>query len=279
MSAAAGGRLPARPFFKMTGSGNDFVFFDTRADRAFDGLGAEQIQRLCARGTGVGADGVVLLGEAPTPGVAFRMTYFNSDGSRGAMCGNAALCSTMLATRLGLADGSGMRFETDSGEVDGRVDGGRPEIALAPVAQWLPEAPVTLERGERRIGFALVGVPHIVVLTDDVAGVDVPGRGAALRRHPLRPEGANANFVSRGRDGWSIRTFERGVEAETLACGTGAVATALLLHLWGLSGDEAHLTPPSGSRLRVRLRRTGAVWQPWLQGEGRLVFSGELGSV
>ncbi len=268
--------MDARRFFKMTGSGNDFLVFDVRTGGNESLTTSSVIQELCARGTGVGADGIVLL--EPAADADFRMVYYNRDGSRASMCGNAALCVTALAARLGAGDPSGMRFDTDAGRVAARLRDGVPEIDLEAVSGVQADAPVQSHAGELRIGFALAGVPHLVVRRGSVADIDVGARGCALRHDPaLGPAGANVNFVSPRDDGrWLIRTYERGVEGETLACGTGAVAAAVLLNVWGESGDQTRLTTRSGRDLIVRLRRDGALWLPTLGGEGRLVFSGEL---
>ncbi len=266
-----------RQFFKMSGSGNDFIVIDARDGAGSESISPEWIRRLCARGTGVGADGVVVLED--DPGADFRMLYFNSDGSRAAICGNAALCVTRLAVEISSANAGGMRFESDSGAITGRIGrGGLPEIDLAAVRTVRSDAGIEPVMGEHRIGFADAGVPHLVVQCEHVDSVDVAGRGRALRRHSSLPAGANVNFVSRDANGWRIRTFERGVEGETLACGTGAVATAVLLAEWRESGEETELTTRSGERLTVRLRRVDEDnWAPTLSGEGRIVFIGVLG--
>ena len=271
-----------RPFVKMSGSGNDFVFLDARGTPDADPLEtAALIRALCARGTGVGADGAVFLGAARGPEAALEIRYYNSDGSRASLCGNATLCATRLAVELGIAPAAGFGMETDSGRLSVRVAGGRPEIDLQPVRRVEPSVGIDLQPGERRIGYAVAGVPHLVVLDDDVEGVDLRRRGAELRRHPaLDAAGANVNFVSaRDAGGWRMRTFERGVEDETLACGTGAVATAILLASWGLAGQPVvDLETRSGRPLAVTVRRAadGASWQPSLAGEGRIVFRGVL---
>jgi len=265
-----------RAFYKMSGSGNDFVVFDARREPP-GVLGTPEIMKeLCARGTGVGADGVVFI-QPPAAGGDFLMKYFNSDGSPAAMCGNAALCVTALAARLGAGSPSGMTFESDDGLLRSRLVDGLPEVDLQVVREVRPDAGIPLAPGERRIGFALAGVPHLVVLCDDATVVDVVGRGRPLRLHPSLAQGANVNFVSRRRDGWTVRTYERGVEGETLACGTGAIATAVLLTEWGESqGAETALQPRSGRRLIVRLAKDGGAWKPTLRGEGRVVFEGTL---
>jgi diaminopimelate epimerase len=205
------------------------------------------------------------------------MVYYNSDGSRASMCGNAGLCVTMLAARLGIGRPGELRFESDAGPVRARVRNDVAEIELEPVRETREDAGIALGPGEERIGFALAGVPHLVVLAKDVEGVDVLARGRTLRRDRSLEAGANVNFLSRRPDGsWSIRTYERGVEGETLACGTGAVAAGLLVHLWGLSEPRARLRSRSGNELGVTLQKSGESWVPTLSGEGRLVFTGEL---
>ena len=262
-------------FYKMSGSGNDFVVVDAREDPHEELRTPEVVRRLSARGTGVGSDGLVLI--TAEPGVDFRMIYYNADGSRASMCGNAALCCTRLVTELGGGGTRELRFATDSGIVSGRVTGGVPAIDLAAVSEVQSTAPVAPGDGETRIGYAIAGVPHLTVLVGDVEHADIRGRGKALRYEPaLGAAGANANFVSRIGDDWSLRTYERGVEDETLACGTGAVASAILLESWGLARNPIALRTRSGRTLKVSLRRSGDAWLPTLSGEGRIVFTGQL---
>lgn len=268
-----------RSFYKMSGSGNDFVMVDARTQAPGALANAADIQRLCARGTGVGADGIVFL---ETSSVAdIRLTYLNADGSRADLCGNATLCTTRLAVELGAGAAAGMRIETDTGVVAARMVAGRPEIDLQPVIDVRPTADqLTTERGEQRIGFAMVGVPHVVIQCEDVSTVDVVGRGRPLRHHPSLPFGANVNFVSGDSSGrWRMRTYERGVEAETLACGSGSVATAILLTCWGEVSGPVRLETRSGRELLVTLGRSEAGWQPSLSGEGTVVFEGRLSEI
>ncbi|HYK82125.1 MAG TPA: hypothetical protein VEU55_03195, partial [Gemmatimonadales bacterium] len=157
----------------MTGSGNDFVMLDGRHTTPNDWSPAD-IQAVCARGTGVGADGLVFVSPEPAPDTV-RMTYFNSDGSHAAMCGNAALCSTWLAARLGLANAAGMVLETDAGTYRSRCTPAqhRAELLLAPVGAPAAVAGLATVAGEQRAVLATVGVPHLVVLVADVDQVDV----------------------------------------------------------------------------------------------------------
>ncbi len=267
--------MGGRRFWKMSGSGNDFVFFDAMREAAGDLATPERIGQLCERRTGIGADGVVFL--EPHAVHAFSMRYFNRDGSLAEMCGNAALCSTRLAPELGLVGAGDFTFETVSGPVTGRFVAGSPEIDMVPVTQLAPEWSTPLLPGEQRIGYARVGVPHLVVLVPDVELIDVYHRGKELRHLASLRDGANANFVSRGADGrWSMRTYERGVEEETLACGTGSVACAALLTSWGLVRGRVSLTTRSGRDLTATVGEQPEQGTPVLAGEGRIVFEGSL---
>lgn len=271
-----GARLEGQRFYKMTGSGNDFVVFDASAGstRAFEN--EETIRSLSARGTGIGADGVVFVEKAGKGDV--RMRYYNSDGSEAALCGNASLCSTRLAVELGLAQAGGFVLHTAAGALKARIRDGLPEVDLEPVREVKPDASDLGQRpGEARLGYACAGVPHVVIEISDIESADVMGRGPELRNHPALAEGANVNFVARRPDGsFTYRTYERGVEAETLACGTGAVAAAILLASWGESGKETTLWTRSALPLTVTLRRDGDAWLPSLRGEGRIVFEGSV---
>jgi diaminopimelate epimerase len=291
--------LSGLPFAKMTGSGNDFVFFDAREVDGALVTKPEVIRAICNRHNGIGADGLVVLEAKPT-GADARIRYFNSDGSQADLCGNATLCSTAMSVELGLGSASGLSLFTDAGLIHSRISDGVPEIDLEPVRDVRPDAGIQLEAGERRIGFALAGVPHLVVLVDDVSSVPLMDRGAFLRRHPsLGQAGANVNFVSPAGDGgWRYRTFERGVEGETLACGTGSIATGILLQTWGLSASPIGLWTSSGRPVTVTLHgASGATegatdganrsaegvgivtFRPSLRGEGRVVFRGQTGSI
>jgi diaminopimelate epimerase len=267
------------PFYKMTGSGNDFVVLDGRSTASEDWPAAE-VRAMCDRRNGVGADGLVML--TPVEAGVVRMTYWNSDGSRGAMCGNAALCSGRLAVALEMASTGELCLLTDSGAVRVRTleQSDRAEINL-------PDFPVTMDQplqlahaqGERWMTFLTVGVPHLVIRVDEVQEVDVANRGRALRFDPaLGTEGANVNFISPSSDPeapWRIRTYERGVEGETLACGTGTVAAAMALAARGEAGLPLVLRSRGGLSLTVRgdLHASSAS-NVWLGGEGRLVFRG-----
>lgn len=259
----------------MTGSGNDFVFLDARGTLDAAWRTPEAIRALSARGTGVGADGVVYL--EPSTAGSVRMRYFNADGSPADLCGNATLCTTRLAAHLLAADPAGMTIETDAGLVHARIVDGEPEIALEPVRLVRLDEPLAMPQAtERRIGYAVVGVPHLVVRVDDLDAVDVRQRGRELRHTKGLAGGANVNFVAPVADGWGFRTFERGVEGETLACGSGSVAVGLLLVAWGEAQLPVRLRTRSGRWVTVSGDRHGDSWAPTLRGEGRIVFEGQL---
>jgi diaminopimelate epimerase len=167
-------------FFKLTGSGNDFIFIDLRSGGAARRLRApERIQALCARGTGIGADGVVFLEANPEADIGIH--YFNADGSLAALCGNATLCTTRLAPELGIGTAGGLRIATDSGIVRARLVGGVPEFDIDTIERVTPSAPIPLMAGEHRVGYAVVGVPHLVIEVDDVDAIDLVRRGSLVR--------------------------------------------------------------------------------------------------
>ena len=264
-------------FSKLTGSGNDFIFIDGR-EHDLAAWPAERISGACDRRRGVGADGLVHLGVEPDG--AIRMVYFNADGSHADMCGNAALCATRLAAYLGLAGPDHMVLATDAGRLDSRCVGpawmAELRFPVAPVPQPLP---LPLGRGERLAFQGTVGVPHTIILVDDLGEVDVEGRGRRLRFDPLvGPAGSNVNFMGRiaGEDAdWAIRTYERGVEGETLACGTGTIAAAIAFAAAGLVTLPVRIRSHSGSTYSIAGSLAGdQATDVWLCGEGRLVFTG-----
>ena len=267
-----------REFFKMSGSGNDFVFVDTRTEPPGPLEKPEVIGAICSRGTGIGADGICFFEKSEKATV--RLIYLNADGSRADLCGNASLCTARLAKELGVVTEGEFTIETDSGVLGARFIDGQPEIDLLPARDVRPNARLPLNPGEGRMGFALVGVPHLVITVEDLEAVDVVGRGRPLRRDPSLKAGANVNFVQAAGDGsFRYRTYERGVEAETLACGTGAVATAILLADWGLAKSPVRITTRSGRDLRVRLTGPADTAKPSLSGEARIVYRGQLGEL
>lgn len=271
--------LAGTTFYKMSGSGNDFVMFDGRNVPAAD-VTATTIVELCDRRLGIGADGLAVL--TPEGPDRIRMDFWNSDGSRADMCGNAALCSTRLATALSMVPPTGMELITRAGTFRTRITGSGEGAELNLPDFSLPVLPpgLVLRPGESLGALATCGVPHLAVVVDHLEAEDLMDRGRVLRSHPsLGPAGANVNFVGRDHpDGaWRVRTYERGVEGETLACGTGAVAAAVSLARYSAVALPLDLMSRSGRVLRITATLSGD-WarDVWLAGEGRRVFTGTL---
>lgn len=268
-------------FYKMSGSGNDFIMVDGRFVLAAD-FTPDAIVAVCHRRLGVGADGVILLDPDAPKGAHFTFRFWNADGSLGPMCGNGALCATRLAVMLELAPAdSDVVFVTPAGIHRGRVVQDRAEIELPDCA--LPRAvELPLEAGETSPMFAEPSVPHVVLEVADVAQVDVARRGPRLRSHAGLPAGgANVNWIAPVGDGsWRMRTFERGVEGETLACGTGAVASALVAGATHQAPSPVRIWTSSGLPLDVswvvRGPKASAIR---LAGDARVTFKGKVGDV
>ncbi len=269
--------LPLR-FAKMSGAGNDFVMF---LGRPFDSAAeAEGIRKLCNRRTGVGADGVLFVRREGPEIVA---DYFNADGGPARFCANGTRCAARFAS-LALGAGGDFTVLTGWGRVGARVSpDGRVTIALPePVRPGRRLS--TLGLGGRAIAAdateVQVGVPHLVVAVADAAlldTLDLGLLGPSLRRHPEMSEGANANFVARaGPSSLVIRTWERGVENETLACGSGVVAAAAVASGSGAASPVQVLTR-SGETLVVGFERIpGGIGEITVAGDARLLFEGEI---
>lgn len=267
-------------FTKMNGAGNDFILLDNRnLDRT---LSRETIAHLCDRHRGIGADG--LLAVEPAEGSAdFRMRYHNSDGGEAEMCGNGARCFARYCARLLGPAQTSVSFETQAGLIRADLlENDHVELAMSDPTDHREPAFLPVNGSELEVHFLNTGVPHAVVFVENLETTDVHRLGAALRYHDaFAPRGTNANFVQVESPGeLLIRTYERGVEAETLACGTGVVASALLHHL------RAN-TPPSepigvrvrgGDRLEVRFSPLshGSFTRVFLRGPADFVFEGTL---
>lgn len=259
-------------FWKMQGSGNDFILVDNRRGAVAPGAGPALARRLCPRGFAVGADGLILVERARD--ADFRWRFYNADGSAAEMCGNGGRCAARFAFLRGIAPAR-MRFETGAGTVRAEVRGARVKLQL-PLPQGYRETVPVEAEGERFApAYVVVGVPHAIVRRDDLERVPVARWGRALRRHPaFAPAGANVNFYRvEGPRRLAVRTYERGVEAETLACGTGAVATALAASAAGLVSGPVSVLTTGGERLRVHLgRRGGRLVEVFLEGDAQVVY-------
>jgi diaminopimelate epimerase len=265
-------------FTKMSGAGNDFLVWQGAPD-----VGAAEtaaIRRLCRRGTGVGADGVLFVERDGPHRVA--VDYRNADGSVGRFCGNGTRCAARFAFLRGLTPRE-MIVRTGWGDVPARVEGARVVLTLPePVAVGRAVSSLDATGTLRPEAFALaVGVPHVVAFVGegvDLESLDLVRFGPALRRHPDAREGANANFVKvLGPSRLLVRTWERGVEAETLACGSGVVAAAVTASALGLARPPVALETRSGETLTVGFRFAGEVAREvTLAGDARFVFEGTL---
>jgi diaminopimelate epimerase len=265
------------PFYKMQGCGNDFVVIDNREARVPQAAMKDWATALCARAFGVCADGLFFLEASDDPDLDYRWHFYNSDGSRAEMCGNASRCAGKLAHALGLAPAE-HTFGTDAGPIRAKVlldgpDAGRVKVQLTPPKGLETNLALDVDGEALTVHFADTGVPHAVVFVDDVAAVDVRSLGAKLRYHErFAPAGTNVNFVQvKDNSTMLLRTYERGVEDETYACGTGACAAQLVANALGLTGRRADLTTTGGEVLTVFLE-DGNVF---LQGAAELTFTGE----
>jgi len=214
------------PFWKMHGAGNDFILVDDRQE-TFPAGNQAWMADLGTRRTGIGCDGFILI--QPSKTATFSMRFFNPDGREAEMCGNGARCVARLAHDIGLAP-ERMTIQTVAGQLDADIVGPNVRLHMTPPRDWTIHADLTLDDQTLDIGFVNTGVPHAVVEVEHLQACDVQTIGAAIRYHKdFAPAGTNANFITvSGPKALSIRTYERGVEAETLACGTGIVASALV---------------------------------------------------
>jgi diaminopimelate epimerase len=261
------------PIVKMSGAGNDFIVLDEGAWEAIPGDRVAWVRGVSRRGLSVGSDGVLVVGPERQGRVA--VSFFNPDGGE-AFCGNGSRCAAMFALSRGMADAE-MILLTPAGDVPARVDRGSVRLTLPPPTDL---GSLLLEAGGSTLGARLIlaGVPHLVIAVDDVATYPLAEVAPALRHHPaLGAGGANVNIaapVAGGRV--RTRTWERGVEGETLACGTGAVAVAFAARLSG-AAETVTVVPRSGIPLRVTLSGDPADPGPvWLEGDARFVFEGTL---
>lgn len=264
------------PFVKMSGSGNDFILIDHRSGGLNESLLDGFVAGICRRRLSVGADGVILIEASQT--ADFRWRFFNADGSGAEMCGNGARCAARFAYQQGIC-GRDMCFETDAGRVCAQVSGTRVKVRLTEPHHLELDVPVDVG-GERLIASRInTGVPHVVLVVARVDEVDVPALGRAIRAHrQFAPEGTNVNFICcEPSGGIAIRTYERGVEGETLACGTGAAAGALIAACrFGLPSPVAVRTR-SGETLTVFFRHSdGRFHDIHQEGAARFIYAGVL---
>ena len=275
MPPARGYSLAMVRFTKMNGAGNDFVMIDNRAGDVR--LEPRQIVQICDRHRGVGADGILLL-EKGSNGADFRMRYYNRDGGEAEMCGNGARCFARFANKVAMAPAK-ISFQTPAGLIRGELRGELVTLQMSEPKDLEREIDLVAGGQTEHVHFINSGVPHVVVLVSKVDEVDVRKRGAALRHHEkFSPSGANVNFIEkRGPKEILVRTYERGVEDETLACGTGVVASALLFAATENVDGPVSVTVRSGSKLSVDFKRAGDRFtNVTLTGPAEFAFEGEI---
>jgi len=261
-------------FHKMVASGNDFVVIDNRKKIISDP--ARFAREACRSHTGVGADGILLLESSRK--AEYKMRILNADGSEAEACGNGFRCVALLAhERLGFP--ARHRFESLAGVIDVEVKGSRVRVRLMEPKDFQDREKILVNGRELHYYFIRVGVPHVVIFVEGLSGLPVEEIGRAVRIHPrFQPAGTNVNFVEvKGPQAIDVRTYERGVEAETLACGTGTTASAIV------SAKAGHVRPPvkvqteGGEVLAVDFVENGnQVKEVYLEGEAKFVFEGKL---
>jgi diaminopimelate epimerase len=264
-------------FYKMSGCGNDFIIIDNRSQVIEENDLSAFIVGVCRRKMSVGADGIILIENSDT--VDFKWRFYNSDGSLAEMCGNGARCVARFAYLNGIT-GPDMAFETLAGVVSASVaETGLVKIKVTDPLNLKLDYPIDLRSGNFLISSVNTGVPHVVMVVDNLDETPVKEMGKEIRFHPdFAPAGTNANFVSVQPDNIvAIRTYERGVEGETLACGTGCVASALIMsHKFGLASPVTLLTR-SGGYLRIYFtHHQGAYSDVYLEGDARVIYRAEL---
>jgi diaminopimelate epimerase len=262
-------------FTKMNGAGNDFVMIDNRTGDVR--LQPEQIVRICDRHRGVGADGILLL-EKGSNGADFRMRYYNRDGGEAEMCGNGARCFARYANKIANAPAT-ISFQTLAGLIRGELHGELVTLQMSEPKDLQLGIDLTANGAKEHAHFINSGVPHVVVPVAKVEDVDVRGRGRAMRRHErFSPAGANVNFIEKtGPKKILVRTYERGVEDETLACGTGVVASALIFAASEKVEGPIGVTVRSGSELSVDFKRAGDKFtNVTLTGPAEFAFEGTI---
>lgn len=259
------------PFTKMAGTGNDFIVLDNRS-RCFSGRERDLFRSICERRTSVGADGILLLERSKS--AAVRMRYFNPDGGESTMCGNGARCSGYYARRYGWTRKDQFMLEAHDGLHSVSVAGSQITLGMIPPVIKSMTDQIVREKGFKQAGFVDTGVPHFVIFVKDLNSLPVDILGPYYRLHTIFPDGANVDFVKIAGPGTiHVRTYERGVERETLSCGTGCVASAFF------ASNDAGLKSPitvetRGGELKVDFDEAWREVQ--LTGPVKIVYEGRL---
>jgi diaminopimelate epimerase len=279
-------------FTKMNGTGNDFIVVDNRDLRIAKSSMAGLAKRLCHRQFSVGADGMIFIEPAAQPRLAdFRWQFFNADGSEAEMCGNGARCAARFAFSRGIAQAR-MQFETIAGLIEAQMVGVNVKIRLTPPSDIVLGRTIEIDGVAREFHSINTGVPHTVHFVEDNTATPVQKWGRLIRHHKLfEPAGTNVNFVQMPDRELHVRTYERGVEDETLACGTGAVASALIAALHGHVTSPVKVRTTGGAELIIHFilldlaespessdarRHEQRIAEVYLEGPASLVYDGEL---
>jgi len=262
-------------FFKLSGSGNDFILFDNRKGMLPQGL-PDLVKRICRRRFSIGADGVLVLEQSEK--ADFGMRYFNADGGEVPICGNGAMCIAKFAQLLGIV-GEEAVFESSDGVYRTKISGDSVMVRLQEPSEVRLGFP--LEIGEKTVKASSVntGVPHLVLILGDVTKAPVLSWGRRLRHHPLfGPQGTNVDFVQvLDKKRLILRTYERGVEGETLACGTGAAAAALVSGWKGMVSPPVEVETKGGRILKVYFKISEEKAEDvWIEGKVESTFEGEI---
>lgn len=261
-------------FWKLSGAGNDFIAFNNMDGHLPEEGRRELFADICRRGMSIGSDGVLIV--EPSQKADFRMRYYNADGGEAETCGNGSRCIARFAHQQGVASAK-MRFETLAGDYEAEILGDEVAVQMTPATGLRENIRIedTVFTGE--VHFINTGVPHSVVFSDNLAIVNVSEVGKHLRYHKeFAPAGTNANFV-RVRDlhNIDIRTYERGVENETLACGTGSIAASIITTRRGFTRPPVRVKTASGETLTIDFEATAdGATSVRLQGGARIVFRG-----
>ncbi len=255
-------------FTKMVGSGNDFILVELKNLRTkeFKNLA----KNMCDRKFGIGANGMLVLEKSKIADI--KMRIFNADGSEAEMCGNGARCAALInAGRKG-------KIETRAGVIKTQVRGSQVKIQLTDPKALKLDIPLKVNGRLIRASFINTGVPHAIVFVDGIDNIDVVNIGGSIRRNArFAPAGTNVNFVEiEGANLIRVRTYERGVEDETLACGTGSTAAALVFALKNNLEKLVKVKTQSGEQLKVYFKKEGNKFQDvWLEGSAKIVYKGE----
>ena len=264
------------PFVKMSGTGNDFIIIDHRKPLIAREAMAEFAALVCRRKFSAGADGLILIEDSDK--ADFKWQFFNADGSVAEMCGNGARCAARFAYMHGIAPAR-MCFETLAGIIEAQVADINVSVKMTDPGDAQMHREITVDDETVLLHTVDTGVPHAVVFVDDIAQVDVCAWGSRIRHHEtFMPAGTNVNFVQKQGNAFKVRTYERGVEDETLACGTGAVAGALIAVLLAQAASPVEIITSGGDRLTIvfDVKENGSAENVFLKGPAHIVYKGEL---